>query len=107
MARIPFSQVLKDASIDISKEFHRLYTLFYKDPCVVGSHTLRDVCDMYFYMFPYRGTCLSLKDFECSHGLDFTPGINKVDFDHLVSFCEYTYNLASYNHCYCQSGVYR
>ena len=100
MSRIPFSQALKNAKVDPRREYDRLYSLF----CLKklsdapgGNITIKDCCAFDFLKFPLRGTCISLEDFDKSHGYNFTKSLTDCDFDHLVSFCEYSYNLAVYN----------
>ncbi len=100
MSRISFSQVLKSASIDIRREYDRLYGMFflqrfqenqYKQIC------LRDYCAENFIRLPFRGTCISLDDFDDFYGYHFEKVPAECDIDYLISFCEYTYNLAIYS----------
>ena len=62
MKRIPFSQVLKTAAIDIRREYDRLYGMFcvqkFQDMVGAGS-SLKDYCATYFVRLPFRGTCVS------------------------------------------------
>ena len=105
MRRAPFSQVLKNASIDIRREYDRLYGMFcvqkYQDMVGSGS-SLRDYCAAYFVRLPFRGTCVSLDDFDDFYGYSFEKNPSNFDLDYLVSFCEYSYNLAIYN----QNAIY-
>ena len=85
MKRIPFSQVLKNASIDIRREYDRLYGMFCLQKLADGtgnSVTLRDSCAANFIILPFRGTCVSLDDFDDFYGYSFEkiPGqlIGKV-----------------------------
>lgn len=105
MQRIPFSQVLKNASIDLRREYDRLYSLF----CVQkhqdefgNTKTLKDCCAASFINLHFRGTCVSLDDFDDFYGYHFEKVPSDFDIDYLVSFCEYSYNLAIYN----QGGEY-
>jgi len=98
MARIPFSEVLKNASVDLSSEYGRLYELFYinvEDSSALGN-TISEHCASRFKDFPYRGTCISLDDFEKCHNLNFVGSPHEFDIDYLVSFCEYSYNIVVY-----------
>lgn len=60
MKRIPFSQVLKTAAIDIRREYDRLYGMFcvqkFQDMVGAGS-SLKDYCATYFVRlrFLYKG----------------------------------------------------
>ncbi len=95
MSRIPFSEVLKNASIDIDAEYYRLYVLFYQN--CYNNHSIRSLCSEFFTDLPYRGTCISLDDFNTTHGFYYYKTRHTSDIDYLVSFCEYTYNLVMYS----------
>lgn len=97
MKRIPFSQVLKNASVDIKKEYDRLYTLFFLNRFVLNGtkYNLHDYCGLDFDRIHFRGTCISLEDFDKSHNFSFMHYPNEFDIDYLVSFCEYSYNLVT------------
>ena len=74
MSRIPFSQVLKNAEIDLLQEYNRLYGLFYIQRIMNSTGlntTLREYCNMSFGSVPYRKTCLSLDDFDDSFNYHF------------------------------------
>jgi len=95
MSRVPFSQVLKNAKIDIRREYDRLYELFYIAPLYSSNGTtIRNVCASYFLRFPFRDTCVSLDDFDDIHEYHFAKVPSDFDLDYLISFCEYSYNLA-------------
>ena len=99
MKRIPFSQTLKNTSIDIKREYARLYVLFFKPRFYDRTSNmlnLFDCCDANFENMPFRGTSISLKDFTECHKYNFRESPSGVDIDYLVSFCEYTYNLVVY-----------
>ena len=104
MKRIPFSQVLKNASIDIRKEYDRLYEMFYTQRHIKG-HTIYDCCGNCFMDFPFRGTCISLEDFEECHDIAFYDYPDDFDIYYLVSFCEYSYNLVKHTIGYYQAYV--
>ncbi len=96
MNRIPFSQLLQSASVDIKREYNRLYQLFRLSKHQLNQRTsfsLRDYCAYYFTKIPFRGTCISLDDFDRSYKLHFEQQPSSVDLNYLVTFCEYTYNL--------------
>jgi len=95
MSRVPFSQVLKNAKIDIRREYDRLYELFYIAPLYSSNGTtIRNVCASYFLRYPFRDTCVSLDDFDDIHEYRFAKVPSDFDLDYLISFCEYSYNLA-------------
>ena len=100
MKRVPFSQVLESASIDIRREYERLYGLFClqkHEDITHGKITLRDVCSRNFLNLPFRGTCVSLDDFDEVYEQRFEPNPPHFDINYLINFCEYSYNLAVYN----------
>lgn len=103
MKRIPFSQVLKNASIDLRREYSKLYGMFCVQKLQDGSganYTLKEFCAANFISLPFRGTCISLDDFDDYYGYHFEKVPSDFDIDYLVSFCEYSYNLAIYNQGY-------
>ena len=91
MSRIPFSQVLKNASVDIRKEYDRLFKMFHFSE--FGTSSLRRWCDICFKHFDFRDTCISLDDFDETHDFHFDENPQKFDINYLISFCEYSYNL--------------
>ena len=99
MNRIPFAKRLKNAFIDIEKEYKRLYELFYQREhvCAISGYifTLKDICEERFLDMSetFRDTCISLKDFNKQHGFKFPAKPQKTDTNLLVSFGEYSYNL--------------
>jgi hypothetical protein len=95
MERRNFAQVLKEAKIDIDLEYDRLFRLFNaKDS---DGYSLREICEKNFISFPFRGTCLSLNDFDIVHGFEFTLPPDDFDINYLINFCEYIYNLVMFN----------
>lgn len=99
MERRNFAQILKEAKIDIRREYDRLYGLFYLNKSYqinncVGS--LREYCAYYFYSLPFCGTCLTLDDFDDFYGFSFEKNPKDFDLNYLLLFCEYTYNVAVY-----------
>lgn len=105
MNRKPFSQILYEVPINIPKEYQRLIQLFCKENNHIYSHgriSLYDICALNFTNIPFRGTCISLSDFEATHDIRFNtngiPAVNGIDpLLYLVRFCEFSYNLAVYS----------
>lgn len=95
MKRIPFSEVLENASVDIKREYDRLYAMFYIHK--IPTDSLWDVCAKNFLRVPFRGTCITLDDFDDFHKIAFEKSPAQFDVDYLVSFCEYSYNLVLYS----------
>lgn len=83
-----FADVLKSGGVDIEKEYQRLFDSFYKER--IG---IRNKCAGYFMRMPFRGTCISLRDFDECHDFHFELNATDFDIDYLINFCEYSYNL--------------
>lgn len=101
-----FAQILKEASIDIKEEYAKLYGMMYSRSIQISDRkriSAHDEIGDAFCNFHFRGTCLSLEEFDSKH--DFTFVENPTDFtiDTLVSLCEYIYNMMVAYQC---SGLY-
>lgn len=99
MERRNFAQILKEARVDIRREYDRLYSLFFLNKAFQLNNSmlsLRDYCACFFYSLPFRGTCLNLDDFDDFYGFNFEKVPTDFDLNYLLSFCEYSYNLAVY-----------
>lgn len=93
MLRKNLVQILKDAKVDVQREYERLFELFYgKTGRPYAS--LKDFCNHHFLKWKFRGTALSTDDFEESYyGGRFELYSCGGNLDVLVTFCEYTCNL--------------
>ena len=87
--RRTFADVLKSGGVNIKIEYKRLHNAFYKG----GLHSQ---CAREFIDFPFRDTCVSLKDFDEYYGFHFEPNPKDFDLDYLINFCEYSYNLVMF-----------
>ena len=91
-----FAQILKDAKIDVKVEYQKLYGMLY-DRSIQVSNTswisAYDEFSTYFIAFHFRGTCLSLDEFNDLHGFHFEKDPTNFNIDHLISLCEYIENL--------------
>lgn len=95
--RRSFAEVLKNGKVDIADEFLRLYVLFYK-PNEYGDKSDRSIywcINRNFKAVPFRGTCLTLDDFDNHYGFDFDVDTYDITTDLLVDFCEYLTNLCN------------
>ena len=87
-----FADVLRNAKIDLKREYSKLYDLFYgKDDR--DEKSLADLISLNFESIYFRGTCLDLEDFDEQNGFNFVEQPQDFNIDYLVSFCEYVYNL--------------
>ena len=97
-----FAQILKDAKIDVKVEYQKLYGMLY-DRSIQVSNTswisAYDEFSTYFIAFHFRGTCLSLDEFNDLHGFHFEKDPTNFNIDHLISLCEYIENLLMAYQC--------
>lgn len=93
MERRNFSQVLQNASVDLRREYDRLYFMFYNS---YNRRSIEEVIAANFYKLPFRGTCLSFEDFNATHNFNFEQPPDDFDLNYLVNFCEYCFNMCYY-----------
>ncbi len=87
-----FSQVLKEGKVDIENEYNKLYELFYgKDNR--DNKSIAEIVSNHFLDYHFRGTCLSLEEFNKLYGFNFEVKPQIFDEEQLVCFMEYVYNL--------------
>ena len=91
MRRI-FADVLKSNKIDITREYSRLYDLFYKSKGL--ELTIYEAVNRNFNEIWFRGTCNTLVDFDNEYGFKFEEQPQNFDVDYLINFCEYVYNIS-------------
>lgn len=90
MERRTFAQVLQNANVDIKREYDRLFVMFYADS---GYGSVADNVSSRFCSLPFRGTCLSLQDFNETFNFFFEQSPHDFDINYLINFCEYCYNF--------------
>ncbi len=95
MERRNFAQVLKDAKVDIKREYQRIYSMF--NYASERNYSFREVCCNNFDCLPFKGTCIALEDFNDYYGFHFEISPYEFDVNYLINYCEYIYNLAKYN----------
>lgn len=91
-----FAQMLKDADIDIKVEYQKLYGMLYDRSIQVSSMnriSAYDELSERFNGFYFRGTCLTMDEFNDLHGFHFEKEPDGFNIDHLISLCEYIYNM--------------
>ena len=91
MGRANFADILKRGKVDIAKEYRRLLVLFYDGNCPIVV-----LAEKHFFDCPYRGTCLSLKEFDQEYKFFFPRHGVGGDIDTLLLFCEYSLNLTTH-----------
>ncbi len=93
-----FAEILKSAKIDIKKEYEKLYEMLYDQDLDNGYGPKTSLYDEYnenFIHMWFRGTSLSLEDFDDEYGFDFDKYPPNFDIEYLIRFCEYFYNLST------------
>ncbi len=91
-----FAQILKEANIDLKEEYQKLYDLLYSRSIQVSGQKLISIHDELgdaFLTFYFRGTCLSIDEFDKKHGFNFAREPANFSVDSVVSICEYLYNM--------------
>lgn len=90
-----FAEVLKAGKIDIENEYGKLYNLFYgKDNR--DNTSIAEIVSNHFINFKFRGTCLTLEEFNRTHGFNFNTESRVRDEEHFICFMEYVYNLIKF-----------
>ena len=90
-----FAEVLKNGKVDIRREYSRLYNLLYAtfdDGSIEGSSLYKHINDQFSKIW-FRGTAITLEEFDEEHGFSFERQPKDFNIDYLISFCEYLYNL--------------
>lgn len=88
-----FAQALKTGGIDIAEEYGKLYDLFYGQD--KDGRSLSECISNNFLDFHFRGTCLTLEEFDRKHGFNFEESPRYFNIDYFVSFCEYVWNFVT------------
>lgn len=100
--RRSFATILKEAKVNIQDEYGRLYAIFYDKYLYDNGNNFSfyDLIEASFSGFWFRGTCVSLEDFNETYEFNFEKEPQNFNIDYLVSFCEYVYNLTmGYMNC--------
>lgn len=92
--RRTFIQALKNGKFDACEEYSKLYELFYYVDC--DGKSISDYINSNMISFPFRGTCITLEEFDEVYGFNFEEEPSEFDEEYLVSFCEYFYNFLMY-----------
>lgn len=91
-----FAQILKEANIDLKEEYNKLYDMLYSRSIQVSGQkqiSIHDELGDAFPAFYFRGTCLSIDEFDMKYGFKFTREPADFSADSVVSICEYLYNM--------------
>lgn len=97
MDRKNMDQILHEARINPAIEYMRLHDMFYKFSYEFCDEVhLYDACKDSFWDMPFRGTCISIADYNDYYGFAFQNDPHFLDFNEFLLFCEYSYNLLLY-----------
>lgn len=95
-------EILKNAKLDIASEYERIYTLFCKEYVSYNyrKNSIENHVSSYFKELnkDLIGRCISLHDFNETHGFCFVEYPSNFDLDYLVDFSEYSINLVEALH---------
>lgn len=93
--RRTFAEVLKEGKIDIKNEYSKFYMLFYgkdnRDRQSMADRVGHNILNYFF-----RGTCLTLDEFNEVNNYRFEKEPQDFDEDYLINFMEYMYNFIVY-----------
>lgn len=93
MERKNFEDIIKNSGIDLRMEYDRLFYIFYEENNLWTNLTVAQTVDTNFRNLWFRGTCLSLTDFNETYGFHFEKIPKNFNLNYLLCFCEYCYNF--------------
>lgn len=92
-----FAQILKNGKVDYKSEYKKLYELLFEKNLQDENGELCSVHMVFgefFTSFHFRGTCLSLQEFDEENGFNFPdPSRDTPKIEDLVLLMEYFYNM--------------
>ncbi len=91
-----FAQILKSAKIDPKIEYQKLYSMLFDRSIQVSPSKMISAFDEmsdYFSGFYFRGTCLSIEEFNDLYGFHFDREPDGFNIDNLIMLCEYMHNM--------------
>lgn len=91
-----FAEILKEVHIDLKEEYQKLYDMLFGKHLHTQEGALISVHDELgntFNNFYFRGTCLSIEEFDHKNGFEFQIEPENFSIDTLISICEYIYNM--------------
>ena len=92
-----FAQILKNGKVDYKSEYKKLYELLFEKNLQDENGELCSVHMVFgefFTSFHFRGTCLSLQEFDEENGFNFPdPNRDNPKIEDLILLMEYFYNM--------------
>lgn len=104
-----FVQLLKNAKIDIKAEYQKLYGMLYDRTIQIPNAKRISVYDElsdWFVNFYFRGTCLSIDEFNDMCGYHFEKDPTDFSVDDLILLCEYIENMLMGYQCALSASGY-
>lgn len=90
-----FIEILKEHRIDIHKEYNTLFELIFSEKkSYLGKNSFYSEINDNFCNIWFRGTAISLEDFELKHNIDLSVYSNNITLDEFILFCEVWYNIS-------------
>lgn len=94
--RHTISDIVSNTAIDLKNEYKKLYDLLYGKRKAFDDEedlSLHDIFAESFPSFYFKGTCLTLEEFDKNYGFKFKKNPENFSIDDLVSLAEYFYNM--------------
>lgn len=97
MQRKNIYDILKEAKIDLEKEYARIYHMFYRNEIFIGrkyGSPHKIINDNFNYLNKNLvKRCLNIYDFDETYKFSFSDSPYDFDINYLISFCEYILNF--------------
>lgn len=91
-----FAQILKEAKIDVVVEYRKMFDMMFEPNIQKRSGKLTSMhseLGRWFTCYYFRGTCLTINEFDEMHGFHFERDPQNFSIDRLVELCEYISNM--------------
>lgn len=106
-----FAQILKSGKVDYQREYKKLYELLFEKHIGDDDDEFRSIHMAFgelFTSFNFRGTCISLQEFDEKNGFFFpNPAEKEPTIEDLVLLMEYFYNMLVSSQLMCVSFLGR
>ena len=80
--RKSFAQGLREGNVDIRQEYRKLYSILHQEAFNHRTKSLYEVFGENFAHFYFRGTCLSIEEFDQKYGFNFEADPDDFDIDY-------------------------
>lgn len=91
-----FAQILKESKVDIVVEYRKMFDMLFGRN--IQNHSgkwtsMHSEMGRWFTYYYFRGTCLTINEFDEMHGFHFVRDPQNISIDHLIALCEYISNM--------------